>query len=134
MTYYSFRESAYNTFDEKIAQKRINSGASELLRKQVIPIRTLCSIFDACLDPDEQIDLLDIDVEGMDFEVLKSNDWRKWRPLAVCVEIECGIGVLSIEEIQKGNIGKLMANNGYLLLSRLWNTVIFVDRNYSWKL
>jgi len=31
-------------------------------------------------------DLLDVDVEGMDFEVLKSNNWSNWTPKCIIVE------------------------------------------------
>lgn len=134
LTYYSFKESAYNTFNEKIAQERINNRVCELKNKQVIPIRTLGSIFDEYLGPDSQIDVLDVDIEGMDYVILKSNDWGKRRPLSVCVEVDCGLGILGIEEIQESNIGKLMEDNGYLLLSRLWHTAIFVDKDHQWKL
>ena len=33
-----------------------------------------------------KIDFLKIDVEGYEFEVLKSNDWEKYRPTIVCIE------------------------------------------------
>jgi FkbM family methyltransferase len=33
-----------------------------------------------------QIDLMSVDCEGMDLEVLESNDWDKYRPLVLAVE------------------------------------------------
>jgi FkbM family methyltransferase len=33
-----------------------------------------------------QIDLMSVDCEGMDLEVLESNDWNKYRPLVLAVE------------------------------------------------
>ena len=38
------------------------------------------------LPPDTQIDLLNIDVEGLDLEVLQSNDWSKFKPKVIIVE------------------------------------------------
>lgn len=32
------------------------------------------------------IDLLNIDTENMDFDVLKSNDWARWKPKVIVVE------------------------------------------------
>ena len=34
----------------------------------------------------KKIDLMNIDVEGMDIEVLDSNDWKQYRPAVVCIE------------------------------------------------
>jgi FkbM family methyltransferase len=34
----------------------------------------------------ESIDFLKVDVEGFEYEVLKSNDWKKWRPKVVVIE------------------------------------------------
>ncbi|MEK7621060.1 MAG: FkbM family methyltransferase [Patescibacteria group bacterium] len=34
----------------------------------------------------KKIDFLKIDVEGYEFEVLKSNNWEKYRPTVVCIE------------------------------------------------
>ena len=39
--------------------------------------RTLENILDEYLPEGQLIDFLTIDVEGMDFEVLKSNNWEK---------------------------------------------------------
>ena len=46
----------------------------------------LSKILDTHLKNNE-IDFLDIDVEGMDLDVLKSNNWLKYRPKLILVEI-----------------------------------------------
>lgn len=35
---------------------------------------------------DKQIDILSIDVEGLDMAVLESNNWEKYRPTYIIVE------------------------------------------------
>ena len=35
---------------------------------------------------DGRLDVLSIDIEGMDLDVLKTVDWKKWHPAIICVE------------------------------------------------
>lgn len=38
------------------------------------------------LSEDMEIDFLSVDVKGLDFQVLASNDWGKYRPNIVLIE------------------------------------------------
>ncbi len=49
-----------------------------------VPVRSLKSIFGEY--DVKTIDFLKIDVEGYEYEVLKSNDWDKYRPRVICIE------------------------------------------------
>jgi hypothetical protein len=52
-----------------------------------IPCLTLAEILERNLPaPDSEIDFLDIDAEGLDLEILKSNDWARFQPRVICVE------------------------------------------------
>jgi hypothetical protein len=62
-----------------------------------------------------------IDVEGFDYDVLQSNDWKKYRPKIILVEI---LGS-SMHEIQDSSIGRLMTAVGYVLYAKCINTVLF---------
>ena len=68
---------------------------------------------------------MSIDVEGYDFEVLKSNDWKLFRPHLVLVEME---GVL-FEDVPISDVGMFMAKVGYSIFAKTVNTVFFVDIN-----
>ena len=63
--------------------KSNNPGVKEVRRIS----RTLENILDQHLKG-ERIDLLCVDVEGHDLEVLKSNNFQKYRPQVICVEYE----------------------------------------------
>jgi len=49
-----------------------------------VTIRTLASILEE--HKVSHIDFLKIDVEGFEYEVVKGNDWTKYRPEVICIE------------------------------------------------
>lgn len=51
-----------------------------------VPCRTLKSILDEYLPNGQKIDLLSIDCEGVELEILESNDWSRYVPSVICVE------------------------------------------------
>ena len=86
LTFFCFNEPALNTFDEKLAQERNSGNPYRIIRTVDVPVEPLGSVLDKYLTPDQKIDFLTIDVEGLDLEVLKSNDWSKYRPEFILVE------------------------------------------------
>ncbi|KKT48350.1 MAG: hypothetical protein UW41_C0032G0008 [Candidatus Collierbacteria bacterium GW2011_GWC2_44_18] len=88
MEYFEFEEGAANTFSPEQARKNQEVGR-KLIGKRMVPILPLKKIFAKYLPKGQQIDLLSVDVEGMDLEVLKSNDWKKYRPrMIICEDLE----------------------------------------------
>lgn len=123
--YWSFDEPAFNTFDEKIAMKRILAQEAHLLK--TIPIETfpLCTILDNYIPPGIFIDLLTVDVEGMDTDVLESSDWDKYLPSVVCIEMLNTVAA----EITADPAYKFLSSRGYSLNSRLKTTAIFTRKD-----
>jgi hypothetical protein len=53
----------------------------------MIPVLSLSAIFSENFKSQSiSIDFLSVDTEGFDMEVLKSNDWNKFRPKAIVLE------------------------------------------------
>lgn len=73
----------------------------------------------------QENDFMSFDVEGFDYEVLKSNDWIKYRPKFVLAEILSS----SMNEIENSEIGKLILKSGYLVYAKTMNTVFFKSRD-----
>jgi FkbM family methyltransferase len=71
---------------------------------------TLESILDTHLSAD-RIDLLCIDVEGHDLQVLKGNNFEKYRPRIIVIEFEG-----SIEDVKRSEADRFLVANGYELL------------------
>jgi hypothetical protein len=78
--------SSMNTFDLDFLKKHnLENRIQKTLR---IPLYTLKKILGDNLKEGERLDFFDIDVEGLDLEVLKSNDWEKYRPKIIVAETE----------------------------------------------
>jgi len=123
LKYFIFNEPALNTLNEDEAQKK--SKIQGYYIKEIIELQTerLDQILKNYL-PDEQttIDFLNIDVEGLDLQVLKSNDWKKYRPQIVLVE-ELRNSLETV--IEKSLVYSYMKSVGYSLVSRSYNTSFY---------
>jgi len=124
LTYYLFDESALNTFDGALVKSRLADTAYKVVGTIEIPVERLDSILEKYLPENTEIDFLSIDVEGLDFAVLNSNDWRLYRPKIVLVE---ALGK-SLEDVLHGEIFYFMKGQGYELFAKTFNTLIFRER------
>ena len=123
LNYYIFNEPALNSFSKELSELR-NNEQSEIFIKQVIKVnvKPLYKVLDNYLNG-HKIDFLNIDVEGMDLDVLNSNDWSKYRPKFIIVEILKS----SLFDIDKEPIFQLMKKQNYAIFSKQVNTVFFKD-------
>ncbi len=120
LTYYQFEEPAFNTFLADIAEQR----TSPLIAKTPVKTHTLSQVLREYLPIGQSIDFMSIDVEGFDLQVLKSNDWRLFRPSYVLSEI---LGIKDMDEVMDTDLVKFMNSVNYSVFSRSVNTVFFVD-------
>ncbi len=84
MDFYVLKPSTLSTFDKKSADEYQKMG--HVLHKTIkVPIIPLSEILNSYAH-NREIDLLSVDTEGYDMEVLKSNDWKKFRPNFIILE------------------------------------------------
>jgi FkbM family methyltransferase len=123
--FFIFNEAALNTFDEALARQREAAGwpITAVKRVECLPLSDILTRELPKLGVDG-IDLLTIDVEGLDFEVLRSNDWSKYRPRALVVEILDH----DLSGAAHSDIGQFCADHGYISFAKLHHSVIFVRR------
>lgn len=127
LNYYIFNETALNGFSEKISQERHSAESNyKIINVVTVDVLPLSNILDIHLPAGQCIDFLTIDVEGLDYEVLKSNNWLKYRPKIVIAEV---LGS-DMSEIQNSRIGKLMSEVGYVLHAKTMNTVFFKEQAF----
>jgi FkbM family methyltransferase len=122
--YYSWGHSNMNTFSAEQAASYMREGkvAGEPAVFEIEVIR-MDTFLDRYLPANVEIDFLSVDVEGMDLEVLSSNDWEKYRPELVAVELHYA----DISEVISSDLYCLMLAMGYRLYYWLSPALIFVD-------
>jgi FkbM family methyltransferase len=126
--YYKFKEPALNTTDIKICRIREKQGY-KCIEKNSVRTQTLNQILLAhCKNT--KIDLLKIDVEGKEFDVLKSNNWKKFIPKVIICEF---INV-DLEKLSKNKVYKFLKSNNYLLYCKLLQNGIFFHKSFSSKI
>ncbi|MEA1901072.1 MAG: FkbM family methyltransferase [Thermodesulfobacteriota bacterium] len=121
LKYYMFNEPALNGFLKELAEKRDGKDDYKIISEKEMETLTLEEIFEKHLPHGQEIDFLSIDVEGLDLQVLKSNNWRRFRPKFVLVEI---LGS-SINDVTNSKEYKYLAGFEYEIFAKAVNTVIF---------
>jgi FkbM family methyltransferase len=130
LTFYSFNEPALNTFSKDLADERLKVPKFKLLNTTEIQTQTLEKVLEQNLPENQHIDFLSVDVEGFDLDVLKSNNWIKYRPTAVLVESYAN----KFDQVVGDPGYQFLKEKNYDLLSKTVNTLIFVDGQYSFEL
>jgi len=110
LIYYQYKNGVFNTFSkEKMKQY------GHPIKKTKINVLRLDNILDNYLPKGTIIDFMNVDVEGFDLRVLKSNNWKKYRPNIIAVESD------------KPDIDKFLKSHGYKLSCSTIMTKIFVN-------
>lgn len=128
MTFFSFNEPALNTFSKEAADEKGKIAGYRVLNTVQVNTMPLREILDERLPPNVTIDYLNIDAEGLDLKVLKSNNWTKYQPTVVTVESSS-----TNVSLYKDEIYIFMTEHGYYLQSILFNTLVFVKRSQGLK-
>lgn len=113
--------SVFNTLDPAQAEAYRRSGRVEAFDERVVPGLRLETILDRHLPAGQEISFLDVDVEGHDLEVLRSNDWDRYRPVLVVVESHRA----TIDDVRRDPTYDFMTQQGYTLQSWVRPNLIF---------
>lgn len=89
LDYYMLKESSMNTFNYDFLVK--HQLDSKILNTFKVPMYSLKEVLDQHLKATDRLDFFDIDVEGFDLEVLKTNDWEKYRPKVIVIESDINL-------------------------------------------
>lgn len=127
LNFFVFNDEALNGFEnERLKAKDQTKTQNKLVK--VIPMQTasLTSILEKHLPKGQQIDFLDIDVEGGEYNVLMGLDFNKYKPKVILVEVLD----TDIDQVQTHPLGNLLLGKGYLLKAKTLNTFIFQDGSF----
>lgn len=123
MTFFRFGEPALNTFSAPLAKRRIETGASDLREQISVPVDRLENILACELEAGQRIDFMTVDAEGLDLDVLMSNDWSRFRPDFVLAEALD----LDLSRSAENPLCRYMQANNYKLVAKIANSVIFAS-------
>lgn len=84
LEYFELESNVRNTFSKKYIKDF--SLEKDVSNTKLLPVKRLSVLFENYLTEDFSIDFMSIDVEGMELEVVNSNDWSKFRPKFILLE------------------------------------------------
>jgi FkbM family methyltransferase len=122
--FWEFEPYEYSTADEIVAEKVKKYDGVRLLNYSKKIVRPLSDI--APSSSPFEASLLSVDVEGFDLEVLKSNNWEKFRPRVVCVEE----WESTMDEHLKSEVETFLTSLNYKRKAWTGLSSIFVANNY----
>lgn len=123
LTYFMFNEPALNTLDEAVARERA-VGEYRIVERRRVRTRPLRDVLREHLPPGQAIDFLSIDVEGLDLEVARSNDWGAYRPEVVLAETSA----LTLAEDLASELCRFLQGVGYEPYARTVKTLLLRRR------
>jgi FkbM family methyltransferase len=122
LAYFMFNEPALNTFDRTLSEQRVSSKY-RIVDTRAVPVRPLSAVLVRSLPPGTHIDFMSVDVEGLDLNVLRSNDWTRFRPTYVLSEVE-GFDLVNAPSAP---LDRYLTEQGYRLFAKTFNTLFYRD-------
>lgn len=123
LTYYMFDEPALNGFSEEISVERDEATEYKIIDKKPIKTKRFSEVLDQHLPQGQVIDFLSVDVEGLDYQVLSSNNWLKYKPKVILVEELSSM--INSTVSSPNEIGSLLRDQGYELFAKTFNTSFY---------
>ncbi|MEM9474850.1 MAG: FkbM family methyltransferase [Pseudomonadota bacterium] len=121
LTFYLYSEPALNSFSpDTVIEDSPSDDRIRPIEKTNVEVQPLHALLETHAG-NRKIDFLSVDVEGYDFQVLKSNNWNEHRPKYVLVEIYGK----SFAETLESEAGQFLLSVGYEICAKTVNTAFF---------
>lgn len=89
--------------------------------------RSLGDVLGDCDSLIQDIDFVNLDIEGVELEALKGFPWMKYQPSVFAIEIH----KLNLHKVMDSSIVEYMVSQGYRLQSYVFHTCIFVKKDFD---
>lgn len=122
LNYYMFNEPALNTFSKDEAEKKNGLNNYKLVDTRQIDCLPLREILENYLKEGQVVDFLNIDVEGLDMQVLESIDWNRFKPNMILVEslVKDDLASVPLSELYA-----YLNSQNYKWVAKTYNTLFF---------
>lgn len=124
LTYHSFLEPLYNTFSEAYAKQLVENGIQPFPIQTAVVVRTLREVLPEIWPSGKAIDLLSIDAEGFDSNIISGHDFLTY-PVSFLI---CEFEKIVISAESKDPLVEQLEAEGFVLISKLWKSAIFLNR------
>ncbi len=120
LIFFMFDEPALNGFDAEFSIDRDANSSYNIIDRREIETFPLSEVLDKYLPQNQKIDFFNIDVEGLDLEILKSNDWNKYKPEYILIEDR-----MNLDEILTNDTCNYLKTYNYKMVAKTRLTSIF---------
>lgn len=124
MEFFEFVDGVFNTVDPARVEQVYRQFGIRPIATRTINVITLDALFGKFLPPGRTIDYLNIDAEGLDVEILRSNDWSRYRPQLISVEDHS----LDLGRVEDSATYEFLTKQGYGLHSHCVVTSFYERR------
>ncbi|WP_224998108.1 FkbM family methyltransferase [Cesiribacter sp. SM1] len=113
LTYYFISESStMNSFSK---DNLLENGMYKHVQAEIpVKVTTLEDILDKHAQQSGHIDLLSVDAEGLDYQVLRSNNWSKYKPDVIVLELSCQ----DIDDVKHNISARFLFDLGYRIVAK----------------
>ena len=124
-------DSTMNSFSKNnLVENGMLKEVTRIVAVKVEPLRKILQQYESQFS---EIDFLTIDVEGLDYEVLNSNDWTNYKPKVIAIELN----IRSVDDLITHRSAILLKGLGYTIVAKnviLSNvaTVFFVRNDFNY--
>jgi FkbM family methyltransferase len=120
--YYVLSDDELNTFDKEQADRLTRETTTKLLKVVKMPLLSINRVMAEHFGG-KAPDFLSIDIEGLDFAVMKTLDYTRFRPKVICIET-----VITATMKHNPDTLALLAEKGYELRGMTHPNTLFVDK------
>lgn len=121
VTLHLFSDRSMNTVDDELFAKTLQNPRKRHQGDIVVERQTLAAILSQHVPIGRSVDFLNVDCEGADLDVLRSNDWARFHPRLIAVEDLD----LDLERVVESRIFRFLRPLGYRLVSHLHYTSLY---------